>query len=1578
MNINMMSYERGMYERILDIFNKMQDSCSQSAYGAENWIQSSETKYSDCLSDVNYDILFDFTMNIIQSIPKELFNETDVNMFVNEFTEVTSNIITHTVSNNIMWNIDLKDKFLWVAMMLAVKTTHKIIPYIINLVNGNEYILKHEDSNGNNCFTLACWNMCALNELIKVYPINYLKNSTSNNVTPLDLLAYTGGVIQLLESKIISLDDVLSYVNPYYKINVIHSCSMNIDNTVVLEYFIMCKKLTKEHTYAVDKNGNYPLLISCILKSIRHIDLMINSKLYDEDIINIKNLANRNIISYADTGILKYLIGYIDKTNFFDLKFYNIITNDEIFQLFTKSKLFTFDVLTHNYQNDFPNQTIKLLDWLFFKKRSFLDYVINSDDINITKVMEEVFAYQKNILPMSFDNNIKLPSLIIKSKYMRSDLFKESYNGSTLINKLVNSLNENSDNEILLTNIKELTKCIIDSPHTTIDLISDDFINFCGKYFCDLIKNLIERELIGNIINVIYSMLNNNVNSESIITLFENNYINISQLKGKTDLLNKLIQSNDQLLKILLSSDELNEDIIKLFTHDGIIDIKKIINDNYIISEDIWLLIITNKYLTTNILNAYNEKFESLLKNVESNRFLQLLIENRSDFDHTLLFKRPNSFLHSKCLNKDVETVNYLIEHSLFTKDEYNYLMTMSNVLTYDNFSIVERLIKHKYFDENIINIKYSGNNNLLQYLILCGFENDLILYIINHPKMTFEHFDHRNEKGETCLMLALRTGYNISPIINSKYFKPDMIKIKDNNNLSIEDIIYDHINYEFLLTYLKLFQKSDLLYRHYTKGNTIVHKLIKENKINILIKLLSTSEFDIMITANNNDNTPLHKITSDKEKINKLDALLEMKLSTIKKEYFYLQNKHYEIPLTNIINYIDINHSTIFEKIINLNILTPLDLAMEVSSSNITIGEYILNENTELLKILDKYNFDIPLLLKNKSQKGEPLYFALIRNNSEVTDKYYSKFIDVESLNLKNLSNETLLFEIIEKDEILCNELINMKIINDKIVTPYLDKLILNYPQTIKYLLNSLPELFTKDNLVYCISQCINLNCDALELLLESKKNIVNIFDEISNKPELLTVCLNSTNCLKCIFENNLMTEDILKKDDYKMMFSIDNPVYLKQMSKIVKGNMFNAKQKGKTIFHKCAIYPNLVKFYVKEYIENSAELTALLVKDNNKKTFLDYLVERKYVNDILDIINTINKDILSKLLANQDNNGKNIIMKCCEDKELHQILEMIKSCITKEIFEQFDNNRNLTLMYIARYTSDLFKEVFYPEPDIVLYENTDDDDMFSIVTRYNYKNLKIMLSYNELVDIYNNFNKCFTIACRYEPRSISLLLNTGKVDLKKCNGLIDYEEYNCYANFFQIACRYNEESVKELINNVPNLKGYIENVQSVEIDDKNILKFNAFKLALLYEPNTVALLLDSKYGSTKMITDTDELCKDNSCLAEIIEKQMSSYIRLKRSKYYNELIENNLIQGDILFKMEDMILYADQSEKLLKHKDVPCNMTNENICSTCFSNENKVIFSPCAHKCCVMCSTRLISCPQCRDKIIDKIVYN
>lgn len=1576
----MSTYNTKMYDDIIYTFINIQETSYESIipYNIEQWINPTDVtdvmdikEVSDndkCDEDIyDYNILFDLSSKIINEIPNDFHVDCGVKTFIENFTSITSEIITYTVSNKVSWNVDLRNKFIWIALMIATKTSDKAIHYIGKLVDNNDEILTYKNRAGNNCFTYACWNMTSLNELIKLFGPSYLRSMVSNNLTIFDLLIYTGSIIQLIENKIIDIDELISYENPYYKMNTVHFSGMAIDNTVVLEYLITSKKITKDHMYLLDINGNFPLLMSCILGSYKSIKLMLDTNLYGQDILTLNNLDEHNILYYANRSILmKYLITFVDEENFFKYKFYDIINTDEIFQLFIHSKLFTYDVMVKPYNTITQMSINNLFKSILFNVNYFV-YLNETNDDNINNVMKQIFDNQKQIMAMSFTINIKISMLIIKSKYMNSDLLEEIYNGSSFIDRLANSIDTGTNIEEI-NKIKQLTEMLVISPYLTKDMIKSDFIIFCAKNFCYVINKLIEREFIRSIV-IIYYLVNTG-NIQALNNFFNDVVFDLNQLNNHYDLLGKLIKLDKRLLYKLLSSEETRVTIINILTNNYVIDIASVITE-YHIDDNIWSLLV--KSLSVYKLNSCNliNRPESIIENIQNFNQLKILVDSRPDFDHTLFFKRLSCFFISKCLVNDIKIIKYLMSHTLFTKQVYDNLITLpdiESIMTYTNKDVVKEIIHHKYFSEKLLNIKFFNKNNLLQHLIVEKMDADVISYIINHKNMTQEIFDYRNNDDNNCLMLGLYVGSYVSIIINSKYFRPDMMITKNRLNISADDIIYDYINSDFLTMYFKLFPTSELINRRYADDNTIIHKLVSKSNLDILVKLISILGINILLIPNNIDNTALHLLTQSNELYDKLENIFTMERFCLemKKEYFYIPNKLNETPLMNIIIHSNKDNINIFRKLIKLKVIEQIDLDKMILTS---LGENMM-KNMIILKILDEEKFDIPLILKQRDNAGKIFFSKLINNDCH--DCTFNKYITKDILESKDYDGNIFLFDIMTKNYTIMADLIKRGIINIDLLSGYLKK-IFQYPSIIKSLILLMPDLFTKENILNNITKDINI--ETFELLIE-----FNTFNELYNRKDLIDLLLNSDSYLKYIFDNNLVDHEIIRYNDYQIIKKLDNPLYIKDIFNIIlqldDKYLILDQQKNKTIFHKCAIYPNLITQCLKKYILIHEDYTILLTKDNLNKTFLDYLIENEYIDDIDFIIQLFDDKLLLSLIENQDYQKRNFVMKCCISNKSKSLLQKIKLNMIQHVLFHEDYTNTTTLMYIIRYTDDLLMELISLLDLSVIYNrNVEDDDIFTIATRYNYKNLGILINDKRVMEKYNDYNKCFVIACRYESNSIKLLLETDKINLRKCNGILQYNNYNCYANFLQIACRYNESSVRELINIKQNLENYFTDIY---IDNDNNILFNALKLALIYEPNTFELILNSKYGNIKLLNDMSEICEENNCIIEIINKQMASYLKLTNSKYFNESLYNHPKYGNLLDKFDDMLTITRMDEKILKYKDIACDEYYSNICSICYSNEERIIFVPCSHKSCITCASRLGTCPQCRSIIEQKLLFN
>ncbi|AYV83517.1 MAG: ankyrin and ring finger domain protein, partial [Hyperionvirus sp.] len=881
------------------------------------WIQPGETTDADTYENTNYDIILDLIPNVTKEIPPEIQNEPDVCLFLNEFTLVTSTIYNHTISTKISWLVDLEEKFKWIAMMLAIKITHKVIPYIGKIIKDTRYVLEHADTDGHNCFTLASYNIMALFELINLYPNDYVRlltRPTPFDLSPLDILTYTGGIIQILESRIIDFDLVVaSYSNASTKMNLMHVAAI-ADNVSILEYLLTMKDIGSTLMHMVDINDNTPLQLSCIYSQTHHITAMIKSTLCDKEILEHKNSAGVSALSSTHVqDNISYFFDLLDEKSFSEYKFANYITTDELFQRFVRSKLFTLTSLSKE---------------LLFRKLSFLIFVLDCSDEGVEGVLRLFVGANKSFLTNSFDMGYKHARVIMRSRYMTSELLGTIESEQTLISKLVASNSDTLD-------AKELAEAIIENPHTCSVNITNAFVEYCAKYFPNLVEKLINRGFVHNMITVLWSIATSE-NAESIMTLFENGQIDIKQLRETVPLITKLMQLGPALLDFILQQELLQETIINIFTSaSGIINVYSILPEG--MSPGAWSLLLNNRALTTDKLNAFDEIQGSILNNIIRDFdpfsqgstkliWLQILNERRPDFDQKLFFKMRQSYYNFFLMATIISPncAGFVMDNSrLFTKSEYDKISDNKFIgqLMFSikaNINTIEKVIFHPFFDEKVINIRFADDNNLLQHLIVNSFGVRLIEYVIGHQAMTEEMFRHENGSGNNCLMLTLLEegdigGGGISEkLFASKYFDRDMMLVKNANGRSCGDMLYDHMDYSFFGRYWRAFRDVGLLLRKYAGGNTLVHKLLeKRGDIDILgnpceeviLEMVGACvrEFgvDILLERNDNGDSCLHRFSAKYD----MNFLLDI-LGYVRKEYFLVENELGGTVLGNIIDY--------------------------------------------------------------------------------------------------------------------------------------------------------------------------------------------------------------------------------------------------------------------------------------------------------------------------------------------------------------------------------------------------------------------------------------------------------------------------------------------------------------------------------------------------------------------------------------------------------------------------------------------------------------------------------------------------
>ncbi|AYV84585.1 MAG: ankyrin and ring finger domain protein, partial [Hyperionvirus sp.] len=572
----------------------------------------------------------------------------------------------------------------------------------------------------------------------------------------------------------------------------------------------------------------------------------------------------------------------------------------------------------------------------------------------------------------------------------------------------------------------------------------------------------------------------------------------------------------------------------------------------------------------------------------------------------------------------------------------------------------------------------------------------------------------------------------------------------------------------------------------------------------------------------------------------------------------------------------------------------------------------------------------------------------------------------------------KSLLYVIIEVDSNLFGRLVDEGMISGGMVSPLIKRMCFeNNKKCIKYLMGSMPGIFLEGGkmiLLECVEQCLAGGSDMLEDLLTR-----DVFDEMSRNPKIMDSLIDSAVGLKAMFEHKLITMEILERDNCRFVFRVSSPGYLKEIvdlfvdggrsEKLLVGN---CEFQGRNMLHHCSMHPSLVKYFVSKLDVRGVFGGGVRYVDVNGKTFLDYLVENGYYDDLADVLDIFigSKIDLSKWLVNQDMLGRNLVMKFCVlQREIIELLLVVGRWIGRDLLVQYDFSRCTTLMYLVRYVgfNDLREFVdIRSVGEYLLWRDFNGDSVVTFAARYNEKFLEGLLGIYKIEELGGDgiLERCFVIGCRYNHSVIRLLRD--RVNLRKCVDVIDYGGVLCVSNFLQIAARYNSDSFKELIGSSLNLQEYVENVYVNALDEKEVINFNVLKVGIVYQPKVVSLLLDSKYGSEKLLRDTDLITK-RGCVRLALEKQISSYVRIKKSKFFQVNMEGS----------DEMIVpRTDHYEMLMKHHDVVATDTLD-CCAICYSNRNKIVFSPCWHKCCIACSTKLANCPQCRKEIATKAVY-
>lgn len=1580
------NYNNNLYESLTDAISKT----SEFDISMQRWVKGSDIMRLDDEGDnseSNYAQLFDLTAEILSHIPEEEMLQNPAQNFMNEFNQITSDIISYTLTNPIFWQVDLRDKFIWIALMTAIKTCPALVKYLVILAN--EQILLSEDNYNCNCFIVACNNIASLYELIDASSINNIHKITQSGISPFNLLCYTGGITSLINDNKITIEMVLASMNNTNKLTALHFATMqNQYQPHTLEFLLSSDKLTEEHLLTQDINGNTPLHIACIYKADKSIQMIIKSeKLSTSSILLINNNANQSIFACGTTtNLIKYILefGYpkIDQETFVSKKLYTMINRHNVINMI-KSGILTSDVcITPLEQSSYVagNGSNCILDMLLISGSTFIT-IMDSQDEKVKEFMTQLTSIYKGFLSLLYNFGTDYATRFIESPYIQDFHFTIPCTGATILQKI--SINSNDNNR---NSTQRLITAILNCPK--LERINDkDFISMCMDRFPSLFGKVVEK---GNITENICSIVETLITTskfDALQSLFDQNIIKPEILKEEYQLIMQLININETYFEYMLDNN-LFDIIVTLFT--------SIIGDDnssvfqlflpYELSDKCFEKMIINTYLTKEILNSVGSHYGGILNQITSIEKLNIVLNKRPDFDVTLLF---TNYLHKK-INENFNIAQRILNHNLFTLDHYNQLYQKNDIhKLFAKSTIGELLINHKFFNKDVFKYHDNKGNNLIGYMIINRYSLDLIKTVIDKNFVTIDIMKHNNTLNENILLVACKAlRDDVINLIAETYKLINVMQYlmtsESSSHESVMDKMYESPNIKLITKYIRITNNIDILSK--SKNNkTLLHNMFKNqnannnlNDIYYLLKPLKEDKIVLLLNTYENDKTCMHILMSkyDANNIIKILSLLN-DITCINKED---EDDEVNSPLYYLIVYN--SHETtikVIEYIMTKNVL-----------NHDTIGNsfisMIIQSCQQIFPIFEKNKINVSKLLTKTDLNGNPFYFLFTDNDpiKHGTDIYYTN----ESMVLRNTENTTLVDYIMKTNNMnLIKSLIDRNVIN-KTMIPNMKDISEYNSDLLKILIcsDNFSDLFNESNMVNYISTCITKCSNNVGILTKSKYFGDNVLQKL-DKSLMFDLC-KSYSGIKYIFDNGLTTEGFIKMNNYALVKTMNNPQYLKRLINQIQLELLCEIRfdNDGTILHKLAQYPNMIKYFLSK--DNSFVFEKILLETNNKhETFMHTLVINEHVIDIDHILTLYdNNNIITALFDIQDTSNDNPLMMICRSDQnvIQNIFIRLVPYImnSSDILLKTDRNGNSLLSLASKFVDvELWKTII----DTVIQKEFLLETIETL-TVSNHQNLKILLQKNDLkefINQYNNFTKCFALACRYSPKSIPILLETNKVDLCNCYDVIKIQDENgvenYIANYVQIACRYNPDSLRELIN--CNIKNFTDALSEQNIDNKD-RPFNAFVLAIMYEPDAVKLLINSKYMTSEYIQQTSQLV-NTSCLQFAYETQIASCVYMlqtnnnnfKKDPNINYNIPQIFAQQNVRATYNNMGYQNDLP--IYKHKDVMCPTSDPNACSVCCSNKMAIIFAPCGHKSCVSCSIKLHSCPQCRSAISYRLTY-
>lgn len=1590
-----------MYQNHIDSINKTMDQIiilDDSQYFRNNELKDFDKNQNNM--DTLYLSMFDIVSNIFTELPKEYQD----NPHVTDFTcDIVNNVLSNIINDKLVnhsWNFDLKNKFMWITLLHCIKSCPILIQFLLEKCNDKIQIVSLEDNNGNNLIIHSSYILDSLINIIRYTDKQLLFKQNKYGISPIDIIISNGTIKILLEEKLLSFEDLMNYRKN--GMNVLHLTSFVTDNTNII-YLLNHEDLNQNDLLIVDGNQNTPAMTALIYKNYKVIHHILNSPKFTIESLSKVNLRNESVLSHYKkipelmktlftknlltveiiNNNYKLFLDYFDESNYTNI--------NELVQ----SNYFVISVLHRNDKNIFEELINKNSDCL-------LNH-IKEGNKSVIKVINELLDEFPNMYSLICRVNIKLATILFELEIINREMLEQPFSSNAfqmdeepylgwnalqciVVNIVEFEIDENEDeeeeelDEMYLNLLQKIIKSKLYNPiHLNLryhKYILTHIFEIMPNFFLQMVKN--------NLIDI-------NINKKAILECLKiksnKNIINLKKEIINHKLVNKHLIKNDnnQLLKISLKSDSDTAQLI-FDNHDLLLDEssflnyvtkKSILNYIYYVQKDkLFTQIITCPAVTTKVINWINQEGESIVDYlIKKPKRLEELIQKRPDLDKKLLY---SSILLNKIVSHNLtDSLNLILSqndvpYSYFTK-------LIKSVIILDNLN---RNRLDTYLNEILYHKYYAQIDNILmsELIFACITKKSSNLDIIlNSDNLTEKTFCSLDNSGNNILINSLIHNFKGKEIISHKYFSNKMFYSKNKDGMNTITILPFYYNYDVLDYGIKnkIIDKKMLL------EGTMMKDMIDNNYVNEVINI---------VNYYNDKNMLIHEMD---EKTNLLYHIIGKSLYIDADQLFMtgivmddLLNKiNNELLLVRLFN----NNYELFTNFAKRFPLSKKILLFPISKSYKFVM-YALLKKSDFINLVpvDLIVDDQILNLKNK--KIELL--NIIRPNEEV----FSQILNHQNFNADVLlleKDDTLLIEKIMESNMMVGKIYfehhkfnkNVLCINNGRLLLTICK---NYPEILEVVVKR--QLIEQDNIklihemtATCLqNKSENTISNSLKLILDSEYLNTAILKSKYQDKSFIEYLIKKQFVIEYLLQNKKIPQELLFEfdkfgDPYIIQFRY-NIDQLYDVLKYIEINLLCKKNKcGQTLLHLLAI-DNCFKEILKLNIPESIYLQ----EDSFGKLYLDYLIEYKndtVIDEMLD-----KKMITSRLASHMDGSKITIFSKLLEtfpDKH-----DSLKYLIGNELLNITDNEGINNFGHIIKNSNVLLEYVLNIDNFDKNLLNTVDNNgrtIMMLAAQYNGKNLLTLLKsplikQNHMME-HKNLGSCLTKAIRYNPKTVRHILESKLMndDILYSRENETYNDYIVGLNIIQLACKHNPEALMFILSN-NNLDELVH-----EVIGKNPDKINSLKVAILYQPESVEILLKSKYGTNKLIKETNTIM-NISCLIDAIERQPASFpILLKSGKFTNEDINFgntdpiNELHRIVKIRHDRFSLTCDYYEMLpiMKYKNDPCASNDSSACGICSANKCKVIFDTCGHKCCVSCSMRINKCHLCRANINNRIVY-